>query len=65
MRGMCNSEKVVNQANTFLMENSKEEKAYSGISAGNWKQRVYIDTLFQTLYLETKQPHQSGLEFER
>ena len=37
MGGMCNSEKVVNQANIFPMENSKEEKVYFGISAENWK----------------------------
>ena len=41
MGGMCNSEKVVYQANIFPMENSKEEKVDIRISAGNWKQRFY------------------------
>ena len=32
---MCNFEKVVYQENIFPGENSKEEKVYIGISAGN------------------------------
>ena len=39
MGGMCNSEKVVYQANILPMENN--EKVYIGISAGNRKQRFY------------------------
>ena len=38
--GRCNSKKVVFPANIFPMENSKEEKVYIGISAGNWKQMI-------------------------
>ena len=41
MEGMCNSEKVVYQATIFHRENSKKEKVYIGISAGNWKQSFY------------------------
>ena len=37
MEGIRNYEKMVNQANIFPMENSKEEKVYIGISTGSWK----------------------------
>ena len=38
MGGMCNSEKIVNQANIFPME----KKVYFGISVGNWKQVLQL-----------------------
>ena len=38
MGGMCNSEKVVYKATIFSIENSKAERVYIEISAGNWKQ---------------------------
>ena len=37
----CNSENVVKQVNIFLIENSINEKVYTGISTGNWKQRLH------------------------
>ena len=39
--GKCNSKNVVYEATIFLMENKKDIKIYFGISAGNWKQRLY------------------------
>ena len=44
MRGMRNSEKVVDQATIFPMENRKVERVYIGISAGNRKLRFYNDS---------------------
>ena len=41
MGGKCNSEKVVNLATIFSMENSKEARVYNGILDGNWKHRFY------------------------
>ena len=39
--GKCNSENVVSKATIFPMENGKDIKIFFGISAGNWKQRLY------------------------
>ena len=39
--GKCNFENVVYKATIFPMENRKEIIIYFGISAGNWKPRLY------------------------
>ena len=39
--GECNSENVVYQATILPKENETDKKIYIGISAGNWKQRLY------------------------
>ena len=69
MRGMCNSEEMVNQATSFSMENRKEERYKpsppyfeSQLEIRN-KGSTIIDTLFSTLYSETKQPYRGGFGF--
>ena len=58
---MCNSKKVVNQSTIFPIENSSEERANIGISAGNWKQRFYnYKHTFPTLNSEIKQPYEDS-----
>ena len=46
-----------NQETIFLMENFKEE---SQLEIRN-RDFIIIDSLFPTLYSQTKQPYQSGL----
>ena len=43
MEGRCNPENMVYQAYIFPMENSKDEKVYTGISVGNWKDSITVD----------------------
>ena len=54
--GRCNSENVVYQVNIFPMENSKEEKVYTGISAGYWKEiSITVDIPLLIHYFKTRQ----------
>ena len=39
--GKCNSKNLVYKATFFPMENRKDIEIYFGISAGNWKQKLY------------------------